>query len=177
MMSAPVIPLRPVFAIGIDPGPTTGIALLDLAAAMPSGLLARGAEIYQCNARSAPGLLQYLLAARSDGERGAAGIEGFAPGHGPGARRRPGRVTASAVDELAGICTQYGVPVASRYAGLVKPWAEGNDWKRLRACGLYDLTPGSAHARSAASQALYTAVHDCGWPDPLSRAAARTGGS
>jgi len=155
------------FALGIDPGPIPGIVLLHLAG---GGKLGKTAEIFQCNAATAPWLLRQLLGKDGiAGGRARCGMEAFAPGRGPGARMQTGKVTRDQVEELAGICAEHDVPVSARNAGMVKPWAEGNDWKRLRACGLYDLTAGSTHARSAAAQALYCAVWDCGYPDPVSR--------
>jgi hypothetical protein len=165
-VSTVVTPLRPAFAIGIDPGATTGIVMLHLTAAT----LGDAAEIFQGKAADAPGVLRDLLASRSHGERGRCGIEGFAPGNGPGARRKPGRLTSGQVEELAGICAEYGVPCQARYAALVKPWATD---RRLRAAGLLALTTGKGHARDACRHALYCAVCDCGYPDPLSRTAAQ----
>ena len=151
------------FAIGIDPGPVPGIVLLCLDAAR----LGDAAEIYQCNARSAPWLLRRICE-RTPGAR--AGMEPFTPGHGPGARMTAGQVTAGQVTELAAILEHYGIPCSPQRNSLVKPWATE---RRLDACGLLALTAGSAHARSAAGQALYCAVWSCGYPDPLSPRSAR----
>lgn len=162
-----VTPLRPAFALGIDPGPTTGIVLLYLNMAR----LSDGAEFFQCGSRSAGWLLGELLASLksrgADGSQIRCGMEPFVPGRGPGARMKAGQATRGQVEELAGICAEYGVPVQARNAGMVKPWATD---RRLEECGLLALTPGSTHARDGARQALYCAHWDCGYPDPLSRA-------
>ena len=52
-----------------------------------------------------------------------------------------------------------------RSASDVKPWARG----RLARAGLLDMTVKSVDARDAAMHALFSAVHDAGLPDPLSR--------
>ena len=154
------------FVIGIDPGPVPGFCVLNLT-------LTPGrdgwADIYQCNSRTAPWLLARLCG--PDGAGGArclAAMEPFTPGHSPGARMRPGRITADLAGELAADLDGYGIPCAAQRNALVKPWATD---RRLDACGLLELTRGSAHARSAAGQALYCAVQSCGYPDPLSRKA------
>jgi hypothetical protein len=151
------------FALGIDPGPSSGLALLDLTGGMAP-------RAFQCNAAAAPWLLQQILAdLESLGYAGQArgGIEGFAPGRGAGAAQHGARVSGQ-VQELAAICAEFGVPLTARYASQVKLWATG---KRLRAAGLYELVPGSTHARDSLRHALFTAVNECGWPDPLSRKA------
>jgi len=155
------------FAAGIDPGPSNGLALLDLTG---SGEV----RAFQCDAATAPWLLQAILAdLESLGYAGQVrgGIEGFAPGRGAGAARH-GAAVSRQVQELAGICAEFGVPLTARYASQVKLWATD---KRLRAAGLYELVPGSTHARDALRHALFTACNECGWPDPLSRKAAAPG--
>lgn len=151
------------FAIGIDPGPTTGICVLNLDTARPGD----AAEIYQCNARAASWLL-CRICDRITGNTARAGMEPFIRSRGPGTAMRPGQVTADQVAELNEYLTAYGVPCSAQRAGLVKPWATD---KRLDAAGLLALTPGSTHARDAARHALYCAVWNCGYPDPLSRRA------
>lgn len=155
------------FALGIDPGPTTGVALLRLGGPGP---LAAGAEIFQCSYSAAPWLVSALLdRLAAAGSPCLGGIESFVRGAGAGARKRTGRATADQVAALREVFAARGVPLRERNAGTVKPWAERNDCKRLRASGLLDLVPGSAHAKSALGQALYTAVTDCDYPDPLSQ--------
>ena len=155
------------FSIGIDPGPGTGIGLLRRGAwPLEPG---EGARAFQANAAAAPWLLRAILAdltAYATTQRPVirAGIEGFAPGHGPGAAKHGAKVSRQ-VEELAEICAEFGVPLTARYAALAKGW--GTD-KRLKAAGLYDITAGGTHSRDACRHALMTAVQDGGWPDPLS---------
>jgi hypothetical protein len=157
-------------ALGIDPGPTTGMALL----VYRDHLLAR-AEIYQCNATAAPGLLSYLLSTtRNPGTlpdlRVSCQIERFVrspkvlKGSGPG-------VTAKLADELENLAVAQAptrCAVRVRSAGEVKPWATD---ERLERAGLLDLVPKQPDGKDACRHALFTACHDAGQADPLSRRA------
>jgi hypothetical protein len=145
------------FVLGIDPGPSTGI-----------GLLRRDgrARAFQCDAGAAAWLLTAVCADAVLAGRGAAGIEGFAPGNGPGAVMRAGRLTRDQVRQLEAVAAGWGIPVTARYMAHVRPWASD---ERLRRAGLYELTAGGAHCRAAMRHALFCAVHDCGWPDPVGR--------
>ena len=129
------------FVIGIDPGPSTGIAVLDLTVPV----LAAGAEAFQVNASAACWLLQQILgtsglAARRVTVRG--GIEGFAPGHGAGSVVRAG-LTRDQVRELEDVAAAYGAVLSERYMGRVKPWASDT---RLEKAGLLALTAGGITA-------------------------------
>lgn len=157
-MSAVVPFPRRVVALGIDPGPSTGIALIRLGE--PAA-----AQVFQCNAAAAPWLLARLLEEQKRFQV-TGGIEAFAPGRGAGAARHGSRVSRQ-VEELAGICAESGVPLQARFASVVKAWATD---KRLREAGLYELTAGGTHCRDAARHALFCAVYDGGLPDPLSKA-------
>ena len=151
-------PPAAALVLGIDPGPSTGIVLLS-----------RGysAQAFQCNADAAPWLVRAVLGAQK-GFPVRGGIEAFAPGHGAGATMKTGKITRDLVVELAGIAADCGVPLQARFASVVKAWATD---KRLREAGLYELTSKAPDARDAARHALFCAVHDCGYPDPLSRRA------
>jgi hypothetical protein len=162
-------PVRIAFVLGIDPGAgATGITLLELA--WETGKL--GARSFACNAGAAEWLLRAILDDTEDrcgpGEiRG--GIEAFAPGNGAGARMKTGQVTRDLVEDLAGVCSEYGVPLTARFASVAKTW--GTD-ARLRKAGLYDLTGKSPDMRDSSRHALMESVQNCGWPDPISRKAA-----
>lgn len=147
-------------AIGIDPGMTTGMAV----AGWNDGKRT-WAHVAQCDAGLAPDLLHLLLARFSPR---AGGIEAFIPGAHSG--RREGTATRLLVAELARIAAQGDVALAARSAGNVKPWATD---ARLKAAGLLALAPGMPHARDACRHLLFSACHDGGLPDPLSRAAQR----
>jgi hypothetical protein len=157
------------FVLGMDPGPGTGISLLRRE---PWPLTAgESARAFQANAAAAPWLLRAILEEIEDSCRAGrvrGGIEGFAPGHGAGAARHGPKVSRQ-VEELAGICAEFGVPLTARYAAMTKNWATD---KRLKAAGLYDITSGGTHSRDSMRHSLITACQDCGWPDPLSTRAA-----
>jgi hypothetical protein len=146
--------------IGIDPGPTTGVAV----AYWDGGWSYPGA--YQCDAKSAPAMLDWLLK-----QNAALGVraqtEEFRLGTGAGARGKPASATRSLADELTGMLDRAGVPYSVHPAATVKPWATD---KRLEKAGLIEVTAGMPkHARDAFRHLLFCAVHDGGVPDPLSR--------
>jgi hypothetical protein len=153
-------------ALGADPGPTTGMALLHYR----EGLLI-SAEVYQCNATAAPGLLGYLLT-RTRGQRVLAQIERFVPGP-RSAKLRGTRAgaTTDVIDQLELVIRaslRPEISLARRSAADTKPWATD---LRLKKAGLADLIPGMVHAADACRHAIFTACHDGGLPDPLSRRA------
>jgi hypothetical protein len=153
--------------LGIDPGPSTGIAWLNLGSWPSDGAWARA---MQCDAATAPWLLTQILDdLEAQGLTGHArgGIEGFAPGRGAGAAKH-GSFVNRQVEELAGICAGYGVPLTARYPVVVKTWATD---RRLAAAGLLGITAKAPDARDSCRHALYTACQECSWPDPLSRKA------
>lgn len=145
--------------LGIDPGPTTGIALL-----------ARNGVplVIQCNATAAWGVVAWLAADPMLDLPLWGGIEAFAPGRGAGARDTGAAVTRGLISELTQMTTGplSRVVWQHRNAAAVKPWATDT---RLAKAGLTGPTVGMPHARDACRHALYCAVHDLGWPDPLSR--------
>jgi hypothetical protein len=147
-------------ALGIDPGPTTGMALL----CYRDYLLVR-AEVYQCNATAAPGLMSYLLRS-ARGPEAFCQIERFVAGPRSVRAAGPGSgVTAKLAHELEGLAPAR---CAIRSAGDVKPWATD---ERLERAGLLVLVPKQPDGKDACRHALYTACHDAGLPDPLSRRA------
>lgn len=146
--------------IGADPGPTTGIAV----AYWHDGWV--HPQAYQCDANSAPALMDWL-AQSNDALPTFAAVEEFRAGTGPGARGAYATVTRACADELAGVLTRRKVTVRVRPAAAVKPWAKDS---RLEEAGLFQVTSGMAnHARDAMRHLLYCAVFDGGVPDPLSR--------
>jgi hypothetical protein len=150
-----------LYIIGIDPGPATGIAV---AFWDDESWLSPGA--YQCDASSAPALLDWLAARKRPMMLVRAAIEEFRPGTGAGARGPHASVTRSKVDELSDVLENRNIRVRCRAATMVKPWATD---ERLKRAGLMEICRGQGHAADAMRHLLFCAVHDCGVPDPLIR--------
>lgn len=158
--------------VGIDPGPTPGLVLLEgtwVTASQSLHLLET--EVVQCTA----GLLLDVLAGIEQQRDGIdhLAVERFVVG------RRASRSATAGAGELTraqiGALQQLYPNLALRAAGEVKPWATD---ARLAAAGpgagLLGATAGLRHARDAARHALFCAVRDAGAPDPLSKTAAPT---
>lgn len=144
----------PVSVIGVDPGQTTGICLLDLELhevdhlqLTPRAVLP---VVRALTKRSAPVLVaveRYVVGTRSS--------RSSSP--------KAGQITRDLVGQLLGLADHEGLLVVARSAAEVKPWATD---ERLERAGL--LVKGMRHANDAARHALFAAVKDCGAPDPLS---------
>lgn len=152
--------------IGCDPGLTAGLAIAywDGAWGHPGA--------YQCDAASAPALLDWLVAVNTGPSvtgslQVRAGIEEFRAGTGAGARGGAAGTTRALVEELTAVLAAREVPVLTRPAADVKTWATD---KRLDRAGLLAVTAGMPnHSRDAMRVLLFCAVHSGGVPDPLSR--------
>lgn len=145
--------------IGVDPGVTTGLAIAywdDESWAWPGA--------YQCDAGSAPALLNWLAGLHGTLMRSA--VEEFRAGTGAGARGATATLTRTLAEDLTSVLEYRKVPVKTRPAATVKPWATD---KRLEKAGLMEICRGQPHAADAMRHLLFCAVHDCGVPDPLSR--------
>jgi hypothetical protein len=139
--------------LGVDPGPHTGVAWLTEG---------RAPLVFQCNPAAAVPLVEWLL----DSNEGPAHVslagEGFVPGRGAGARQEGAMVTRALIEDLDAAHDGWHW----RSAAAVKPWAR----LRLEKSGLLALTDGlGQHSRDAAMHAIFCAVHDRDWPDPLSK--------
>jgi hypothetical protein len=144
--------------IGVDPGPCTGITTLRWSPGVHPLALWRA---YQCDADSAPELLAMLLG-QYDWEFGQ--MEHFVPGNLPSSP-----VTVKLENQLARIAEDEGVHLARRPMASVKVWASD---KRMTAARAWETIPAKmVDARAAGKHCLYSAVHDAGVPDPLSKAA------
>ncbi len=152
----------PTYVIGVDPGPTPGVAALSFTHGKVTN-----AQALQCSANMAVGLVVHLLVGAQPA-RIVLAVERFVVG--PRAARsstaRAGVITRQLIGALQAAAEAYGVLVRLRSAADVKPWATD---ARLRAAGLLEVCTGMPHARDAARHALFTAVHDAGLPDPLIR--------
>lgn len=146
--------------IGIDPGGTTGLARIDLDAHREPRLGQFTGDVVDILAK-----VEGLLGAQDPREVLLA-VETFVVGPRAGRSASPqaGALTRLLIGALQGFALDRGARFVQRPAGVVKPWATD---KRLQAAGLY--LPGKQHARDAARHAIFAAVNDCGFPDPLSK--------
>jgi hypothetical protein len=152
---------------GIDTGPVSGIFE---ALWLPGARVPAWSRAYQCDDASAPGLLAFILGL-PDRVGGPVlrlgGIEQIRDSTVRGAGLATARQLVVTLSALAG---EHGVTVFARPAATVKTWATG---RRLEKAGLTGtLGKMKDDAYCAAQQCLYTACHDGGLPDPLSRRAA-----
>lgn len=156
--------------LGADPGETTGLARLDLDGFREPKLI----QVTDATLVLAllDDLLGALLGAQAPDEVLFA-IEQFVVGRRAGRSSTPkaGRTTRDLIGAMQLWALERGIRVVLRSASEVKPWATDI---RLRAAGLY--LRGAPHARDAARHAIYSAVCDCGFPDPLSARARRSSG-
>lgn len=134
--------------IGCDPGGTTGLCLLGAGAPLA----------FQCSSGAALMLASLLIEA----SLGAHGVvlagEAWAPGPGRGT---DAAVTKKVIGDLSALGQWHW-----RTAGSVKPWATD---EKLKVAGLLEPCRDMRHAADAMRHAMFAAVHDCGWPTPLSR--------
>ncbi len=157
-----------LFVLGVDPGETSGVVALSYR----DGVLLT-AQVFQCSAASTDwlvlALLDDLVGAMPDAEVVLA-VERFVVG--PRAARSRSAKAGATTRDLVGRLTapDHAWRTVSRSASEVKPWATD---ERLEAAGLLAATKEMRHARDAARHSLYSAVADCGIPDPLSRVARR----
>ena len=144
--------------IGADPGETTGLARLDLDGFREPQL------IQVADATQVLAALDDLLGAQAPDEVLFA-IEQFVVGRRAGRSSTPkaGRTTRDLIGALQLWALERGIRVVLRSASEVKPWCSDT---RLHAAGLY--VKGAPHSRDAARHALFAAVHNCRYPDPLS---------
>jgi hypothetical protein len=158
-----------LLAIGIDPGPTPGLALLRYS----DGWLER-AEVLQCSHGALLTVVQAFLLEDSHPDLlTLVQVERFVVRRGSGKSGEAGALTrdqVGAVQREVGYfsrsATGTDVAVTQQSAGRVLGWATD---ARLHAVGLYAMTKGMQHARSAARHALFAACHDGHISDPLSK--------
>lgn len=163
-------------SVGCDPGPATGICLLDYEEGRLVGRL-----LLQADAGSAAIVLRELLYARKDTwtppnqEPGkprklSGSVEKFLTGAGAGSRGKNADVTRQLVVELAEVLELFGYTVSIRAAADVKPWASN---KRLVAAGIVrdekSMHSDLGHAYDGARHALFGAHHAGIVADPLVR--------
>lgn len=149
--------------VGVDPGGTTGIAILDLAGE-PSFRIA-DMTMMQVRGYLAYDVVELCAVAKYTDVIVAA--EKFVIGH-RAARSSTAGAGKFARDLLGAIQQIDGITYAEHTAADVKRWATD---KRLAEAGLFPPTSGMGHARDAARHALFTAVKRGLLPDPLSQKA------
>lgn len=157
--------------IGVDPGATTGVCLLQVTSPEPWSSVSPVPYIterlvFGCNSAAVYGLVEHLIECNQGPARIVAAGEKFVPGRGAGARSGGASQAQMVIGELQALPVEWTwrTPVA------VKHWAIDD---RLKKAGLLDLTAKMIDARDAARHALFAACHDAGLPDPLSRKAVR----
>lgn len=149
-----------MIVLGVDPGATTGLGLLDLTARLPRWELMQltpGAVLPVVRSYR-PGMALLCVEAFVTGGRAARSSDPDA-----------GRITRELIGALRAFGRDTGVRVETRIAGQVKPWATE---RRLTRAGLF-ARRGMPHAVDGARHALYGAVHSGLLPDPLSATAPR----
>lgn len=169
-----------VIIIGVDPGGTTGVVVLELDAEGRYDCLhsaeVPGAQFPQYYAELTMGLIAankirdtssqamgsngaLLVATEQFVVRGRA-AKSRTPQGGAFARRVVGWL-----ESLASVSAP-AMRLSVRSASQVKKWATN---RRLERAGLLAAIPaGGGHARDAGRHALFAARMDLGWPDPLS---------
>jgi hypothetical protein len=153
-----------VIIIGVDPGSTTGLAVLELVDGryqclhveqIPAGDFPDRFDAVVTEMR-ARGTLpnEFHVATEAFVVRGRA-TRSRTPKGGEHARRVNGWLHASLPPHQLSV----------RSASQVKKWATD---RRLAAAGILEQTKGMGHARDAQRHALFAARMDLQWPDPLS---------
>lgn len=188
--------------IGIDPGGTTGVALLQMrpgADGTPRYCLPKAFQVGTRRAgrgERSEGIVERLefefplefQAAQLGRAPLLFAVEKFVVGPRAGRAGTPqaSEVARKVIGQIHALAYDLDATIVERTASQVKLWATD---ARLRRAGgvaaywpddkasvpglepsLYDATAKLPHARDAARHALFAAVQDVRWPDPLSRA-------
>lgn len=149
--------------VGVDPGMTSGIALLVWRRVGPEDVTFAGAEFAQVSHDLTLPVVDMLLGQNRDRMTYLA-IERFVVGKASMRAGRAGEITRTLIGQLS----NGRVPsdrLHLRSAADVKPWATDI---RLAHAGLMVPTKGMPHARDAARHALFASFRIVA-PDPLSR--------
>jgi hypothetical protein len=146
--------------IGVDPGLTTGIALLDTEE--------RTATLVQSSPDAVFTIVNALIERCGDAGNesvSALAIERFVSGPRSGKLATPkgARQTRTLIEQLTMLVGTYGIRTYLRSAAEVKPWATDARVRKLTD------HRGMPHALDALRHALFCAVKDFRAPDPLAR--------
>lgn len=193
-----------ISVIGIDPGGTTGVALLQMRPGVDGTPRYCLPKVFQVGTRRAgrgersEGIVERLefefplefQAAQLGRAPLLFAVEKFVVGPRAGRVGTPqaSEVARKVIGQIHALAYDLDATIVERTASQVKLWATD---ARLRRAGgalswdakwesvgqgdqlmpsLYDATAKLPHARDAARHALFAAVQDVRWPDPLSRA-------
>jgi hypothetical protein len=158
--------------IGLDPGPTTGMAFLDYRGLVLPGRTAPqwdlvGRTSLQVDGESAQIVLEAMISKYYSDPNvvGAryAGVENFITGNSAGTKGKNADVTRQLVMQLTEHLQIWGYSVQIRKAADVKPWATD---RRLQSIGM--LGPAEQkHANDGVRHALFAAKADAKMRDPL----------
>src|ERR1044071_10071203 len=160
---------RRTLVLGVDPGPVVGLCAL-YPNPDTTGRYAQSVLLVRAGPESALRILSWWSAEwLADGtawvqqRRMAVVCERFVDGR--RAARVAGRHGSQAAKDLIGALRHSYPHLHTRAAADVKPWASA---ARVKAAGIEIANPTTMrHALDAGRHALYAAVWDYGWPDPL----------
>lgn len=144
--------------LGIDPGGVTGLCLLW------QGSTGLGCIAWQIGKLESPALVSIIADRQETHGKLFVVCEAFVMGR---ASHRGDRSGGQRARDLIGAVSSVSAPHTFRSAAHVKPWATD---RRLDAAVGASTFRGLPHAKDAGRHALYAAVHDLGWLDPLARA-------
>lgn len=156
--------------IGIDPGPTTGLCLMEFVDGGGYPLPEHNITMIQANSGTALRVLEAYLSHYYRDERITrrfAGVEAFETGSSAGTRGKNADLTRQYVmkfAELLELCNYYP---KIRKAGDVKPWASNHRLIRAGVPGPPKYDGKMSHAADAARHCLFAAVRDAHIKDPL----------
>ena len=156
-----------VSAIGIDPGPTTGICLMEFINGGAYPIPEHNITLIQASSGTALRVLEAYLAHFYGDERitgRVAGVEAFVTGQSAGTRGKNADLTRQYVMKFTELLELFGYYPKVRKAADVKPWATD---KRLLRAGIPKQPDSMRHSLDAARHCLYAAVKDAHQKDPL----------
>lgn len=156
-----------ISAVGIDPGPTTGICLMEFVEGQSYPIPECNITLIQANAGTALRVLEAYLTHFYQDDRiikRVAGVEAFVTGQSAGTRGKNADLTRQYVMKFAEMLELFGYYPKIRKAGDVKPWASD---KRLLRAGVPKQPDSMRHSLDGARHCLFAAVKDAHVKDPL----------
>jgi hypothetical protein len=153
--------------VGVDPGPTTGLCLMEFVDGGDYPLPECNITLIQANSGTALRVLEAYLSHFYNDERITkryAQVEKFVTGRSAGTRGASADLTRQYVMKFAELLQLFGYYSQIRPAADMKPWATP---RRLLAAGVPKLPDTMRHAGDAAGHCLFTAVKDAHIKDPM----------